>query len=145
MQQIRLSQNVGAHVMPDSPRTVQKLPVLKHAGSMISDVPEMRRISLIHFVGIGGAGMCGIAEVLMNQGYKISGSDMNKSATTDRLEKLGANVYFSHEASNVKQASVAVVSTFFTNLRSKQSSFKTLGSTSSNILTANGYSLISIN
>ena len=41
------------------------------------DVPEMRRISLIHFVGIGGAGMCGIAEVLLNQGYRISGSDMS--------------------------------------------------------------------
>jgi len=97
--------------MPDSPRTKQNTPVLKHAGSMMSDVPEMRRISLIHFVGIGGAGMCGIAEVLMNQGYKVSGSDMNKSATTERLESLGAKVYFSHDAQNVEQASVVVVST----------------------------------
>jgi len=97
--------------MPDSPRIKQNTPVLKHAGSMMSDVPEMRRISLIHFVGIGGAGMCGIAEVLMNQGYKVSGSDMNKSATTDRLKSLGAKVYFSHDAQNVEQASVVVVST----------------------------------
>ncbi len=41
---------------------------------MVCDVPEMRRIRRIHFVGIGGAGMCGIAEVLLNQGYEISGS-----------------------------------------------------------------------
>ncbi len=45
-------------------------------------VPEMRRIKHIHFVGIGGAGMCGIAEVLANQGYKISGSDIKASKTT---------------------------------------------------------------
>jgi len=44
-------------------------------------VPEMRRIKHIHFVGIGGAGMCGIAEVLANQGYKISGSDIKASKT----------------------------------------------------------------
>ena len=42
-------------------------------------IPEMRRIKTIHFVGIGGAGMCGIAEVLLNQGYKITGSDIRKS------------------------------------------------------------------
>ncbi len=97
--------------MPDVPRKKQNAPVLKHAGSMISEVPEMRRINLIHFVGIGGAGMCGIAEVLINQGYKVSGSDMHKSATTDRLEKLGAVVYFSHDKKNVECANVVVVST----------------------------------
>ena len=43
----------------------------------LSDIPEMRRIRAIHFVGIGGAGMCGIAEVLLNQGYRITGSDLN--------------------------------------------------------------------
>lgn len=97
--------------MPDTPRKIPKSPVLKHAGSMISDVPEMRRISLIHFVGIGGAGMCGIAEVLINQGYKVSGSDMNKSTTTDRLEKLGATIFLSHDERNVTSANVVVVST----------------------------------
>ncbi len=55
----------------------------------IYDVPEMRRIRRIHFVGIGGVGMCGIAEVLLNQGYQISGSDIRASAATDRLEKMG--------------------------------------------------------
>ena len=45
-------------------------------------VPEMRRISRIHFIGIGGSGMCGIAEVLCNQGYHISGSDLRESAVT---------------------------------------------------------------
>ena len=56
------------------------------------EVPEMRRIKRIHFVGIGGAGMCGIAEVLLNQGYSISGSDMQSSAVTARLVELGADV-----------------------------------------------------
>ena len=49
------------------------------------EVPEMRRINRIHFVGIGGVGMCGIAEVLLNQGYAISGSDIRESAVTNRL------------------------------------------------------------
>jgi len=83
---------------------------LKHAGSMLSDIPEMRRISLIHFIGIGGAGMCGIAEVLINQGYQVSGSDMNQSVTTQGLEALGAKVFYSHDASNVDDADVVVVS-----------------------------------
>ena len=50
----------------------------------------MRRIKHIHFVGIGGAGMCGIAEVLGNQGYKISGSDIKASKTTEQLEKMAS-------------------------------------------------------
>lgn len=73
-------------------------------------VPEMRRIKRIHFVGIGGAGMCGIAEVLLNQGYQISGSDMNASAVTHRLETLGAIVSIGHDASNIESADVLVVS-----------------------------------
>jgi len=84
--------------------------LLKHAGSMVSEIPEMRRISQIHFVGIGGAGMCGIAEVLINQGYKVSGSDLNESATTQRLKDLGAILYFSHTEGNVSEADVVVVS-----------------------------------
>ena len=59
-------------------------------------VPEMRRIKNIHFVGIGGAGMGGIAEVLLNEGYVVSGSDKQASAMTSRLEKQGANVFFGH-------------------------------------------------
>ncbi|MEO2184673.1 MAG: UDP-N-acetylmuramate--L-alanine ligase, partial [bacterium] len=73
-------------------------------------VPEMRRIKCIHFVGIGGAGMCGIAEVLLNQGYQISGSDMNASTVTRRLETLGAKVSIGHDASHIENADVLVVS-----------------------------------
>ncbi len=77
----------------------------------LNKVPEMRRIRRIHFVGIGGAGMCGIAEVLKNQGYDISGSDLKPSKTTDRLNQQGITVYFGHEASHVDGADVLVVST----------------------------------
>jgi UDP-N-acetylmuramate--alanine ligase len=75
------------------------------------DIPEMRRIRRIHFIGIGGVGMCGIAEVLLNQGYDISGSDMKPSAVTDRLEKFGAKIFIGHHAKNVLGTDVIVVST----------------------------------
>lgn len=74
-------------------------------------VPEMRRIKHIHFVGIGGAGMCGIAEVLKNQGYKVSGSDIKASKTTAQLEENGIKVFIGHTADNIKGANVLVVST----------------------------------
>lgn len=74
-------------------------------------VPEMRRIKHIHFVGIGGAGMCGIAEVLKNQGYKVSGSDIKASKTTAQLEENGINVHIGHHAENIQGANVLVVST----------------------------------
>ena len=74
-------------------------------------IPEMRRIKHIHFVGIGGAGMCGIAEVLKNQGYKVSGSDIKASKTTAQLEENGIKVYIGHAAENIKNANVLVVST----------------------------------
>lgn len=74
------------------------------------EIPEMRRIKRIHFIGIGGSGMCGIAEVLLNQGYDISGSDIQASATTKRLESLGAAVFIGHRAGNVDGANVIVVS-----------------------------------
>ena len=64
-------------------------------------VPEMRRIRGIHFVGIGGAGMCGIAEVLANQGYAISGSDIKESPVVDHLRSLGARVEIGHRAENI--------------------------------------------
>ncbi|HWK52844.1 MAG TPA: UDP-N-acetylmuramate--L-alanine ligase [Hyphomicrobiales bacterium] len=73
-------------------------------------VPEMRRIRNIHFVGIGGAGMSGIAEVLLNQGYVISGSDLADSRTTQRLQSFGATVYRGHAAGNIDVADVVVVS-----------------------------------
>ena len=75
-----------------------------------SDIPEMRRIRRIHLVGIGGAGMSGIAEVLLNQGYEISGSDIAPSPVTERLESFGAIIYIGHEAANIEGASVVVVS-----------------------------------
>ncbi|HAD69803.1 UDP-N-acetylmuramate--L-alanine ligase [Acinetobacter radioresistens] len=74
-------------------------------------IPEMRRIKQIHFVGIGGAGMCGIAEVLKNQGYCVSGSDIKASKTTAQLEENGIKVFIGHAADNIKGASVLVVST----------------------------------
>lgn len=71
----------------------------------------MRRIRNIHFVGIGGSGMCGIAEVLLNQGYGISGSDISEGRVTNRLQDLGAKVYIGHAAENVAEADVVVTST----------------------------------
>jgi UDP-N-acetylmuramate--alanine ligase len=77
---------------------------------VVIQVPEMRRVRQIHFVGIGGSGMCGIAEVLLNQGYRISGSDVARSATVNRLVQLGASVAIGHCADNVTGADVVVVS-----------------------------------
>jgi UDP-N-acetylmuramate--alanine ligase len=74
-------------------------------------VPEMRRVERIHFVGIGGAGMSGIAEVLVNEGYRISGSDLAPNAVTESLTRKGAEIFFGHAAKNVNGASVVVVST----------------------------------
>lgn len=74
------------------------------------ELPEMRRIKRIHFVGIGGVGMCGIAEVLLNQGYEIAGSDLRRSPTVERLEQLGMTIYIGHEKSNIQQVDAVVVS-----------------------------------
>lgn len=64
----------------------------------------------IHFIGIGGIGMSGIAEILNNLGYSVRGSDVRRSAITSRLEKLGVNVFYGHATENVIDASVVVVS-----------------------------------
>ncbi|MDN3681546.1 UDP-N-acetylmuramate--L-alanine ligase [Vibrio tapetis subsp. quintayensis] len=74
-------------------------------------IPEMRRVKTIHFVGIGGAGMSGIAEVLLNEGYHITGSDLAANPVTERLTSKGAHVFFGHSAEHVEKASVVVVST----------------------------------
>ncbi|WP_236617049.1 UDP-N-acetylmuramate--L-alanine ligase [Litchfieldella anticariensis] len=71
----------------------------------------MRRIRRIHFVGIGGVGMCGIAEVLMNQGYQVGGSDLKLSSVVEHLRDCGIRVAIGHDASNVADADVVVVST----------------------------------
>ncbi|MCX7090360.1 MAG: UDP-N-acetylmuramate--L-alanine ligase [Legionellales bacterium] len=73
--------------------------------------PKMGRIKRIHFVGIGGAGMCGIAEVLLNEGYQISGSDLSENKVVARLRALGATVAIGHVAENVQHADVIVRST----------------------------------
>ncbi len=71
---------------------------------------RMRRIQRIHFVGIGGSGMGGIAEVLINLGYEVRGSDLKPNAVTERLAGLGARIVFGHAAQNVGDADVVVVS-----------------------------------
>jgi len=80
----------------------------------IYQVPEMRRIRRIHFIGVGGSGMCGIAEVLLNQGYEISGSDLGVNNNTRRLEKLGATIQRGHAAENVNNVDVVVKSSAVT-------------------------------
>ncbi len=71
---------------------------------------RMRRINRIHLVGIGGVGMGGIAEVLLNLGYAVQGSDLKESAVTRRLTRLGALVHIGHRRENVGEADVVVVS-----------------------------------
>jgi len=71
---------------------------------------RMRRISLIHLIGIGGAGMGGIAEVLVNLGYRVQGSDLRANAVTARLQKMGVRISIGHAAGQVEGADVVVVS-----------------------------------
>lgn len=72
--------------------------------------PNMETIEHIHFVGIGGVGMGGIAEVLLNQGYKVSGSDLNDNAVTQRLRNLGATITVGHSNNNILGADLIVLS-----------------------------------
>ena len=69
------------------------------------------KVKHVHFVGIGGAGMSGIAEVMLNLGYQVSGSDLAESATTQRLRAGGATIHFGHDAANVAGADAVVIST----------------------------------
>ena len=64
----------------------------------------------LHFVGIGGIGMSGIAEVFLNQGYRVTGSDLIESETTQRLENLGAKIHLEHRSENVAHAHVVIIS-----------------------------------
>ena len=73
-------------------------------------VPEMRRIRHIHMIGIGGSGMSGIAEVLVNLGYRVAGSDLLASAVTRRLEGKGIAIHIGHHADNLGDADVVVSS-----------------------------------
>src|SRR5664279_4107911 len=63
-----------------------------------------------HFIGIGGIGMSGIAEILLNLGFKVSGSDLRRSPVTDRLAQMGVTVYEGHDAANIAGATVVVTS-----------------------------------
>ncbi len=74
----------------------------------------MKTVKNVHFVGIGGIGMSGIAEILLSQGFTITGSDLNKTEVTDRLESLGIKIYEGHSAENLKEADVVVFSSAVT-------------------------------
>ena len=85
-------------------------PSMKALPKRLIEIPEMRRIQHIHFVGIGGSGMCGIAEVMHNQGYQVSGSDIKESPVTERLRKIGIEIYIGHDSKNISSTDVVVVS-----------------------------------
>lgn len=72
--------------------------------------PQMRKVKRIFFIGIGGAGMGGIAEVLLNEGYEVVGSDIQEGPMTHRLAELGAEIHIGHKSDNVTGADVIVVS-----------------------------------
>ena len=91
------------------------------------EIPEMRRIKTIHFVGIGGAGMSGIAEVLSNQGYQVTGSDIKRSDTTDRLAKLGLKILIGHNAKNIEGADAVIYSSAVDTNNSELNAAKKLG------------------
>jgi len=74
-------------------------------------IDRMRKITRIHLVGVGGVGMGGIAEVLLNLGYQVQGSDLRESKVTRRLTQQGAHIYIGHQAENIEGADVVVVST----------------------------------
>lgn len=74
----------------------------------------MGRIRCIHFVGIGGAGMNGIAQVMLNLGYRVTGSDMRANAATDRLQEQGATIYIGHAGGQVEAADAVVISSAVT-------------------------------
>ena len=69
------------------------------------------KVKHVHFVGIGGSGMSGIAEVLVNLGFKVSGSDLSDNAATQRLQNMGATIYRGHALEHITKADVIVVST----------------------------------
>ena len=71
---------------------------------------RMRRIHRIHLVGIGGSGMGGIAEVLLNLGYAVQGSDLKANSVTERLARLGATIFIGHSADYLGETDVVVVS-----------------------------------
>ena len=77
--------------------------------------PSQYKLNNIHFIGIGGSGMSGIAEVLNNLGYKVSGSDNVFSSNTDRLEKLGVSINYDHNPNNLRDVEMVVISSAISN------------------------------
>lgn len=73
-------------------------------------IKRMRRINRVHFVGIGGSGMSGIAEVMLSLGYEVQGSDIKRNAQVVRLENQGAKIFIGHDAANIHNADAVVVS-----------------------------------
>ncbi len=73
-------------------------------------ISRMRRINCVHFVGIGGSGMSGIAEVMLSLGYRVQGSDLRANKQTQRLQTQGATVFIGHAADNIRDADAIVVS-----------------------------------
>jgi len=86
------------------------------------DIPTRSKIQKIHFIGIGGTGMSGIAEVLNNLGYEISGSDLQPNAVTKRLEKLGCEVMYGQKAENITGKQAVVVSSAISKKQSRAGS-----------------------
>ena len=65
---------------------------------------------IIHFVGIGGIGMSGLAQIMHNMGFMVQGSDLSQSKNTDRLKKLGIKIFIGHKRKNIKKATLLVIS-----------------------------------
>ena len=79
---------------------------------MISNIPQ--NVGRFHFVGIGGIGMSGIAEILLQSGYLVQGSDINQTKITKRLNRLGAKIFIGHNSGNINQANIIVYSSAIT-------------------------------
>ena len=76
---------------------------------------SLAKKEIIHFIGIGGIGMSGLAQIMKNMGFTIQGSDLSRSKNTDRLIKVGIKVYFGHSKKNLKKATMVVISSAIKN------------------------------
>ena len=76
---------------------------------------ELAETENIHFIGIGGIGMSGLAQIMCNMGFNIQGSDLNKNKNTDRLIEKGVKVYFEHHPKNLKKTTMVVISSAIKN------------------------------
>jgi UDP-N-acetylmuramate--alanine ligase len=83
---------------------------VKNKVNKVSDSSFMQRVSKIHLIGVGGAGMCGIAEILYNLGYEVSGSDITSTKTIERLQKIGVKTYSGHDKKHVDKKDLVIVS-----------------------------------